>query len=366
MARKIEFSISGVGADAYHDGQLKCHYMYVSSNANHKDEGEVTYTTFLSTYRNEFPIALNFTIDSTLNVDSVEGAAALTESGNYFSVYRREYQTYERVIRDPNDDSLKTEVETYQGPWEPVAIKTTRSLFRDFNITAGRSYQYILYPGSTITDQQYANATSEGTYAGTGIPVETGWNEWSLIELKPVANNVDAPILRKTYEVDLDNVWLFKYSLETGSQNQNFQKSEIQTLGQYQQMGYGKLNYMSGDVSCLLGSEIVPYSAQGYIERMRSSIYAPLSTNEKAYMLREWRKIAFSPNPKLLKDMKGQSWIVQITSNSNTPKNHYMNQPDTISFSWKQIDDTDNIVILGDGGQLPKKGEFGTIWKKKL
>lgn len=364
MGRKIEFSISGVGANAYHDGQLKCHYMYASSSADHKPVGEESYTTFLSTYRNEFPIALNFTIDNGLNINDIEGAAALTQSGNYFSVYRREYQIYERTIRDPNNNSLTTERETFQGPWEPVAIKTTRSLFRDFNVTAGRSYQYILYPGSTITDQQYANHVDEGDYEGTGIPVETSWNEWSLVELKPVTNNVDAPVLRKTYEVDLNNIWLFKYSLETGSQTQNFQKNEIQTLGQYQQMGYGKLNYLSGDVSCLLGSEIVPYSAQGYIERMRDSIRAPLSTNEKTYMLAQWRKIAFSPNPKLLKDMKGQSWIVQITSNNNTPKNHYFNQPDTISFSWKQIDDVDNVVILGDGGQLPTKGEFGSIWKK--
>ena len=82
-------------------------------------------------------------------------------------------------------------------------------------------------------------------------------------------------------------------------------------------------------------------------------------------MLRKWREIAFSPNPKLLKDIKGQSWIVQVISNNNTPQNFYKNQPDTISFSWKQIDDVDNIVITGDGLASPVPGRPDSIWYKK-
>mgnify|MGYP002624216881 CR=1 FL=1 len=53
-------------------------------------------------------------------------------------------------------------------------------------------------------------------------------------------------------------------------------------------------------------------------------------------------------NPKLLKDVKGQSWIVQITSNQNTPMSHVQGQPDNISFSWVQIGDTKDIIITGN------------------
>ena len=67
-------------------------------------------------------------------------------------------------------------------------------------------------------------------------------------------------------------------------------------------------------------------------------------------MLEQWRTLVASKNPKLLRDMKGQSWIVQIMSGSNTSKNSYFNQPDTISFSWKQVADTKNVVIYGDVG----------------
>lgn len=370
MSRKIKFKISGVGADPYHDGQLQCKFLYASSNSDHAIYGKGDYQEILTDHRNELPIVVNFTTDYNYTVNANEGLAALTESGNYFSIYRREYQIYERakgVYTDPvtMQKSIQMEEKVYQGEWEPVVVNTTQSVIRDFNVTAGRSYQYILYPESTSSRQQFANYQIDGDYAEMGTPVETHWDAWSITELIPVENEVDAPIVRKTYKVDLDNVWLFKYSLETGAQTQNFQKQDIQTLGQFVQLGYGKQDYVSGDVSCLLGSEIVPYTPEGYIERTRMSIRAPLSTNEKTLMLHQWRKLAYSPNPKLLKDIKGQSWIVQIVSNNNTPKNFYKNQPDTISFSWKQIDSTDNIIIYGDGKALPEKGQLDSVWVKK-
>lgn len=283
-----------------------------------------------------------------------------------YAIYRREYQIYEKLVHT-SGGAVRTETKTYAGKWEPVALKTDQSPFRDFNIKSGHSYQYVIYIAEDATATNvFANAKNTGPYSGSAVPIVPQWDEWGLIELTPVKNVVDGPILRKSYEVDLDNIWLFKYSLETGSQTQNIQKSDIQTLGQFQKIGYGRMNYISGDVSCMLGSEIVPYSKIGYVERMRRNIETPLSTNEKVLMLEKWRKIVQSPNPKLLMDMKGQSWIVQIMSGNNTPKNFYSNQPDTISFSWKQIDTTDNVVIIGSGEELPEVGCFDSVWKKVL
>ena len=111
------------------------------------------------------------------------------------------------------------------------------------------------------------------------------WFEWSLTELIPIENEVNAPIIKKTYKADIENIWLFKYGLNTGAETQNLSKTEISTLGTYPKIGYGIKNYVSGDVSCYLGSEIIPYNEQGYIERMRDSISTPLSANEKVRML---------------------------------------------------------------------------------
>ena len=117
-------------------------------------------------------------------------------------------------------------------------------------------------------------------------------------------------------------------------------------------------NSETGSVSCLLGSEIISGKRQegsnelkGYQERLRSARELSGTTtsgNNAIDMLKAWREFVQSKNPKLLKDVKGQSWIVQIVSSQNTPMAHVQGQPDTISFSWTQIGDTDNIIITGN------------------
>ena len=113
-------------------------------------------------------------------------------------------------------------------------------------------------------------------------------------------------------------------------------------------------------MSALLGSEIKPGTVTkdvatietqpgGYRERLRSRITGTRkSSNDSIDLLNAWREIAYSKNPKLLKDVKGQSWIVQITSNQNTPKSQVDGRPDTISFSWVQSDDPKGMVLTGD------------------
>jgi len=56
----------------------------------------------------------------------------------------------------------------------------------------------------------------------------------------------------------------------------------------------------------------------------------------------------YSRNPKLLRDIKGQSWIVQVLASSNRTKNYYPETPDTISFQWKEVGSPRNVIIYGD------------------
>lgn len=283
----------------------------------------------------------------------------------------------------------------YIGEWEPVLLGVSLNSFsesnytdedgthyvytlefRDYHVSAGHSYQYIVYcsrteNNETIDSQLFANWDVDGimfesippqknrqgaVYPGgahtasiNGAPVRVNWDFWNMVELVPEKVNVDSPVVKKAYKVDLSQVWQFKFSLETGAQTQNISRSEFQTLGEFPRIGFGRSNYVSGDVSALLGSEVIPY-AGGYIERLSKSPLNPASTNERVALLNQWRKFVYSKNPKLLRDIKGQQWIVQIVSSSNTPKNFYRNQPDTISFQWKQIGDTQNTIIYADGG----------------
>ena len=374
MKTNISIKISGVESDDYYarDGRLACNYVYFASKYDEDEvinRADLTYGNVFSTQRETNPMLIQYSQDSARKIGQDGGLYCLLEGGNSYSFYRREYEVYEQSYYDPASGKMLKNTEVYKGQWQPVAINIDQTSLRDFNITAGRSYQYILYPNYTSQKQQFAIVD------GSDIPLDesyrrgdifrTNWGEWSLTELIPIPNEENIPIIKKSYKADINNIWLFKFGLETGAQTQNLSKNEINTLGAYSKVGYGVKNYISGDVSCYLGSEIVPYNSEGYIERLRGAIRQPLSTNERIKMLNQWRSIAYSKNPKLLKDMKGQSWIVQIFSNSNTPHTNYHNQPDKISFSWKQIESVDNCIIYGEGDSIPSPGGCTSIWERK-
>lgn len=362
MSNSVKVTFSCINSDNYrdtNDGKMVIFYIYgnennqttrMDDNLNYTDISQqkelVQSKTWIITYDGAYGLPRNTGVifDSSSDESSC-------------SIYRREYSKYRRKL---NGVEQATE---FTGNWEPVAINVGRNTVIDYNISSGKTYQYVMYPNMASVQEQFANTNNVKINSGC---VDVKWGEWSISELVPENNNLNIPLIKKIYRVNYDNVWLFKYSLETGSQNHNFVKNEIQTLGQYSRIGYGKNNYISGTVNCLLGSEIIPGWRDTYIERAPKSIEKPLSTNDKIYMLQKWRELASSKNPKLLKDIKGQSWIVQIMENSNTPYNTYKNQPDIISFSWKQIEDVENVVIYGDddNDSLYYKGKYGSVWEK--
>lgn len=281
---------------------------------------------------------------------------------NYYYAYKKSLGAYIMVDK----------ARVYQGEWEPVILDTFLSSGYDFNVCNNKTYQYILFVGQetptsveeeeTPATQIFANSSSnyvvwhpdethtsqgwleqggEDTAMTLGAGITPKWEEWSICELLPQRSDGE----HKIYRVDSSQIWRFKFSLETGSEKQNIARSDYQTLGKFPKIGYGNGNYDSGDVSALMGSEIVYGSNAQYVERMNSSRLSPLSSNEKAKMLSEWKAFVASSNPKLLKDIKGKSWIVQIMSSENSVKNFYRDTPDTISFQWKQIAETKNVMI---------------------
>lgn len=378
--REVSVTISGVSDSNLYDGRIKCNYLYVYQS-DKNITGKTSYQKLLGdgkddfNLKSEYPILLNYENDSDAEPNekvTPEYAGPYFRRSRYdnFSFYRREYKEYRRPIEyeiaPEGYKRVKYETHIYTGRWEPVSVDFSQECFRDFNVVSGCSYQYIAYPKEKNLyysgSQQFANSTpdSESQY---GKPVQVYWSDWSIAELVPVSVKKDIPLIQKAYRVNLDNIWLFKYNLEVGNQTQNITRNEIKTLGQYSKVSQGKNNSISGSVNCLLGSEIIPYSKHGYIERRNCDIKKPLTSNEKIMMLKQWRKFVFSRNPKLLRDAKGQAWIVQIFSNENTPRINIYGQPDTISFSWKEINSIENTIIFGEGYDVPKKNDATSLWE---
>lgn len=212
--------------------------------------------------------------------------------------------------------------------------------FRDFNVSNDRQYRYVFYPLSDGDRLIREDAI-----------IKTKWDSWSITELHPLDSS------RKKYYVSNDDIWIFNLNVETGEQIQNISKSENINLGTYPRYSQGRQNRISGSVSCLMGSDVIPLS---YLEYGKGISFTPYkrdgyneiryfnahpTSNEKVDMIKKWRSLVFSKNPKLLKDRKGQSFLVTLTNSANKPYDNIKNQPDVISFNWSEIQSLDDVII---------------------
>ena len=276
------------------------------------------------------------------------------------SIYKRE------VWRDNNNQVYSEKI------LHPVVLQNNVSRVIDYNVATNRNYEYIIY----LTDQSEGKTTQREIH----FPITTKWDYWSISELhKTTEQNV--------YTTSENETWLFKFNVEPGEQQQNVAKSQQDTLGKYPAFSYGKKNYTTSSVSCLLGSEMLPFNflttnyvlvrdengrvywdfAQeasevygGYTESRWKKLLDKCGMNEKVVnvfdtkitsndsvdMLNEWNKLCSSGNPKLYKNSKGQSFIIQITEFSNSINESWDKQPVTINFSWTEIADASNARII--------------------
>lgn len=302
-----------------------------------------------------------------------------------FSVFKREYKKLYRWNNGHREEKI-----LIGNKWDPVVLNLRATKtgdivnsinLLDFNVKSGYSYQYVIFPGdysASMLRVPYIYANTGKTENGKSIydngwrpfssrlskPVRSTLQYWSIVNLVPTQENSQIGTDINTYVADTDNVWMFKYQLENGSLTQNISKNELSTLGQYPKIGIGKKNFLSGSVSCYLGSEIIPLSKVGYIERTPASRDVPMSTNEKAFMVEKWREFVATGTPKLLRDTKGQSWIVQIMDGTTTTNETISIKPDTISFSWRQIADTNDVIIYARQDQTDFSETCADEWQE--
>lgn len=319
-------------------------------------------------------------IDSSLQPSANSNFPYLKE----FSIFRREYKKLYRYNNGQREEKI-----LIGNKWDPVVLnlKATEASsvinLLDFNVKSGYSYQYVIFPGdysSSMLRVPYIYANTGKTERGTSIydqnngwrpfssrlskPVRSTLQYWSIVNLIPTQEDSQIGTDISTYVADTDNVWMFKYQLENGSLTQNVSKNEFSTLGQYPKIGVGRKNFLSGSVSCYLGSEIIPLSKVGYIERTPASRNVPLSTNEKAFMVEKWRDLVATGTPKLLRDTKGQSWIVQIMDGTTTTNEAISIKPDTINFSWRQVADTNDVIIYARQDQADLNEVCSDEWQE--
>lgn len=255
-------------------------------------------------------------------------------------------------------DIFKQEIDKNGNPLTPLEL-VARDLdtyqFRDYNISNRRNYRYFIYLSQS---GQLSEGQNRVIYKNS-FDIGVNWQQWSITELHPTDETL------KTFTASPDDVWLFNLNVETGEQTQNIVRNAVNTLGTYQKFSQGKANYVSGTVSCLLGPDVISVgealkngltaNEAGYFE-MRKYIDS-ITSNQRVDMLKAWRKLVMSSNPKLLKDREGQAFLVTLTNSSNKPMDNVRFQPNTINFGWTQIGTLDGVTIIDDFST-----EFGTIF----
>lgn len=266
-----------------------------------------------------------------------------------------------------------------QDVWTPVVLENASGTIRDFNIGNNRYYKYVF---RLVENKIGGNVEYQ---SGIIVPIKTSWQGWSITEL----HETDDP---KVFTAAPKDVWKFKYNISNGAQTQNVAKTQQETLSRYPIFSHGVKNAIGGSVTCLLGREMInadytnkewvyeqdPNTSEpnfiwrenngpfenlgGYRERLgrvqnfcstnpdylSASVlgFRNLTSNEAVDMLDKWRDVCYSGNPKLLKDQKGQTFIIQITDPSNTTNDSWEKMPEEISFSWIEIADAKDCRII--------------------
>ena len=223
--------------------------------------------------------------------------------------------------------------------------------FHDYKVSQGQFYHYL----SVVRKSDGNYITYENVDENDELKyIKAVWDNWSICDLEQDIN--DDKVFYKT-----GDTWLLGLNLARESVSQNINVVSYETMGQYNKYGLGKKKYESSNFSCLLGTmhEVTTTQEDGenrttktnytYTEREDfSSVYA-----QEIAKLEKWRAFSTNGRLKLLKDVKGNMWIIQIVGIPNYEINNAPSVlPTTISFDWEEAVGLEGVTIIStDGGE---------------
>lgn len=184
----------------------------------------------------------------------------------------------------------------------------------DYNVKWGQEYRYYMFP-----DYDEAMGTPFVTK-----DVKACWNDWILLLCREEEGKKD--------EFAVEEAFLFQLNTVSGQMNNNADVQVFKTYQRYPKVVKGKSNYLSGQLSSLVG----------YIGETNGE----LQYIEKIDMIDRLTSLNTDNRRKFLKDKKGHVWEVELTTPSTI---EYMenvpSQPVTGSIGWTEVASTENVSI---------------------
>lgn len=276
-----------------------------------------------------------------------------TESGASFTIYRKtpEQKYYNYVC------SLK------DGAYQ----------FLDYNVVNNQHYHYMAWIEvfKSETEVEYI-CYEDISESGNAKYIGTSFDRWTICDIE---ESDEDGVYTKT-----GNLWALGLNMDNPEFSHNLSITTWDTLGKYGKVSMGSKNYESSSFTGLLGDikEYIIYDIPGHGELVTNEVPSQFNKdgsinsnymlyqkfNKQVYRytekmdlknpyaretekLKSWKEFCANGNLKLLRDMKGHAWIVQII---DSPKNTIslgdnINQT-TISFSWQEIEDVNDYSIV--------------------
>ena len=258
----------------------------------------------------------------------------------------------------------KAHSQTY---YDYVCMLDEAIALNDYNVHNNDDYEYMAVVAMEETSGTLFYRISENLDDDNKPEwIHTRWSDWSICNIEPSAQ--DDTVYYKT-----GNVWLLGLNLNDESLTQNIGVTAWDTLGKYPKISFGEKNYEGSTVTCLLGSmkevvdDKISIAKQKYDSTEETIVCSTEDRLETRYRYTErlnisdkygreveklnaWRIFCSDGELKLLRDLKGNSWIVQIVESPT----HSINQgafslPTTISFTWKEVMDVNSISVITEG-----------------
>ena len=277
------------GLTVHNNVKLDFFHLEESSSTNANIFNTAKYVPVLNNY-SRFLVTFD---DGTTTSEGVADVAL----GYNFSIYREVKDTNQLVyVARLGDGSLS---------------------MTDYSVTNNKTYKYYIF-------KEDESAISEAVISND---VSTCWWDWSLIDIIPSTSE-------KGLYYTTGDIWKFNLNISSAARTQTLNNTTYNNLTRFPKVSSGKLNYSTGSLTCLLGD----------VQRTTNSLAEYI---EPSTMLDEWNKFCADGNMKLLKDRKGNAMLVMVTGTSSQIDDVTREQTNTITFSWVEVEDIDNITIIG-------------------
>ncbi len=204
----------------------------------------------------------------------------------------------------------------------------------DYLCAANKHYKYKII-NMANTDNGYGYGKEYETEI-----ITPKWDCWNIYSLVRLGYNTESPN-KENYNVG--EQWKLYANVEEGDKTQILNHNLQTNYAAKPRIVMNDNNYITGSITCCLAN----------IECVDGDV----EFKDDIYMVESWRKFISESELYLLKNPKGDVWIVSITDNPTTNydySNEYM--PTTISFNFTECRNLDDIIISNSGVSIDVLG----------